>query len=69
FIVYWVLELIGATPFSHDVYGAGGLAGNKFADIKQLPPSLDAQYLFLDASYALRAFVGVGINYTAFFDG
>ncbi|WP_350609900.1 OmpW family outer membrane protein, partial [Pseudoalteromonas sp. 41-MNA-CIBAN-0057] len=58
----WVLELIAATPFSHDVEGTGGLAGNKIADIKHLPPSLVAQYHFLDSSYALRPFVGVGIN-------
>ncbi|MDC9513460.1 outer membrane beta-barrel protein [Pseudoalteromonas sp. CST5] len=64
----WVLELIAATPFSHDVNGAGGLAGNKIADIKQLPPSLVAQYHFLDTSYALRPFIGVGLNYTTFFD-
>lgn len=64
----WVLELIAATPFSHDVNGAGGLAGNKIADIKQLPPSLVAQYHFLDSSYALRPFIGLGINYTTFFD-
>ena len=64
----WVLELIAATPFSHDVNGADGLAGNKIADIKQLPPSLVAQYHFLDTSYALRPFIGVGINYTTFFD-
>ncbi|XQF92228.1 OmpW/AlkL family protein [Pseudoalteromonas espejiana] len=64
----WVLELIAATPFSHDVNGAGGLAGNKIADIKQLPPSLVAQYHFLDSSYVLRPFIGLGINYTTFFD-
>ncbi len=64
----WVVELIAATPFSHDVNGAGGLAGNKIADIKQLPPSLVAQYHFLDTSYALRPFIGVGLNYTTFFD-
>ena len=64
----WVLELIAATPFSHDVNGTGGLAGNKIANIKQLPPSLVAQYHFLDTSYALRPFIGVGINYTVFFD-
>ena len=63
-----VVELIAATPFSHDVNGAGGLAGNKIADIKQLPPSLVAQYHFLDTSYALRPFIGVGLNYTTFFD-
>jgi outer membrane protein len=64
----WVVELIAATPFSHDVNGAGGLAGNKIANIKQLPPSLVAQYHFLDSHYALRPFIGVGINYTLFFD-
>ncbi|WP_338365101.1 OmpW family outer membrane protein [uncultured Pseudoalteromonas sp.] len=64
----WVIELIAATPFSHDVNGAGGLAGNKIADIKQLPPSLLAQYHFLDTSYAFRPFIGLGINYTTFFD-
>ena len=35
---------------------------------KAAPPSLVAQYHFLDSSYALRPFVGVGINYTTFFD-
>ncbi|MBE0350126.1 MULTISPECIES: OmpW/AlkL family protein [Pseudoalteromonas] len=64
----WVLELVAATPFSHDVQGTGGLAGNKIADIKQLPPSLIAQYHFLDSTYKFRPFVGVGINYTTFFD-
>lgn len=64
----WTLELIAATPFSHDVEGTGGLAGNKIADIKHLPPSLVAQYHFLDSTYAIRPFVGVGINYTTFFD-
>ncbi|MGO2010663.1 MAG: OmpW/AlkL family protein [Pseudoalteromonas sp.] len=64
----WVLELVAATPFDHNVNGTGGLAGNKIADIKQLPPTLFAQYHFLDNSYAFRPFVGVGINYTVFFD-
>jgi outer membrane protein len=64
----WVIELIAATPFSHDVQGTGGLVGNKIADIKQLPPSLVAQYHFLGNSYAFRPFIGVGVNYTTFFD-
>lgn len=64
----WVLELVAATPFSHDIQGTGGLAGNKIADIKQLPPSLIAQYHFLDSTYKFRPFIGVGINYTTFFD-
>jgi len=64
----WVIELVAATPFSHDVQGAGGLAGNKIATIKHLPPTLLAQYHFLDSTYKLRPFVGVGLNYTTFFD-
>ncbi|KPH64699.1 hypothetical protein AMS58_11185 [Pseudoalteromonas porphyrae] len=64
----WVLELVAATPFSHDVDGTGGLAGNKIANIKHLPPSLIAQYHFLDSASAFRPFVGVGVNYTVFFD-
>jgi len=64
----WVLELVAATPFDHNVNGTGGLAGNKIADIKQLPPTLFAQYHFLDSSYSFRPFVGVGVNYTMFFD-
>lgn len=64
----WTLELVAATPFSHEVQGAGGLAGNKIADIKHLPPSLFAQYHFLDANAKFRPFVGVGVNYTVFFD-
>ncbi|WP_372759851.1 OmpW family protein [Pseudoalteromonas sp.] len=64
----WFLQLIAATPFSHDIHGAGGLAGNKIANIKHLPPSLVAQYHFLDSSSAFRPFIGVGVNYTTFFD-
>ena len=64
----WVLELVTATPFDHNVNGTGGLAGNKIADIKQLPPTLFAQYHFFDNSDAFRPFVGVGVNYTVFFD-
>ena len=64
----WVLELVAATPFSHDVQGAGGLAGNKIAKIKHLPPTFLAQYHFFDATYKFRPFVGVGVNYTVFFD-
>lgn len=64
----WVVELVAATPFDHNVNGTGGLAGNKIADIKQLPPTLFAQYHFLDSSYAFRPFIGVGVNYTLFFD-
>ena len=59
------LELLAASPFSHDVSLAGV---GKIAETKHLPPTLVAQYYFGDAKSALRPYVGVGINYTNFFD-
>lgn len=64
----WVVELVAATPFSHDINGAGGLNGVAIGKTKHLPPSLFAQYHFGDASSKLRPFIGAGVNYTVFFD-
>ncbi|PHI31312.1 outer membrane protein OmpW [Budvicia aquatica] len=58
------IELLGATPFKHDV-GVGGV-GN-IATVKQLPPSLMAQYYFGNAESQWRPYLGAGINYTTFF--
>ncbi|TMP35584.1 OmpW/AlkL family protein [Pseudoalteromonas rubra] len=63
-----VFELIAATPFSHTVEGAGGLAGNDIAKVKHLPPTLLAQYHFFAPNAKFRPFVGAGLNYTVFFD-
>lgn len=59
------VELLAATPFTHNV----GLqnVGN-LAQVSHLPPSLMAQYYFRDAKDKLRPYLGVGINYTMFFD-
>lgn len=59
------IELLAATPFSHDVSLKGV---GKIADTKQLPPTLVAQYYFGDAQSALRPYIGVGVNYTNFYD-
>ncbi len=69
------IELLAATPFSHEVgvkglnsaLGMTGLDG-KLADIKQLPPTLSAVYYPLDKNSAFQPYVGLGINYTIFFD-
>ena len=59
------VELLAASPFSHDV-SLGALG--KIADTKQLPPTLVAQYYFGDSQSSLRPYVGVGVNFTNFFD-
>ncbi|GGP58819.1 outer membrane protein OmpW [Shewanella saliphila] len=59
------IELLAATPFSHDV-SLGELG--KIAETKHLPPTLVAQYYFGDSQSALRPYVGVGVNFTNFFD-
>ncbi|QIR14930.1 outer membrane protein OmpW [Shewanella aestuarii] len=61
----WGLELLAATPFSHDV-SLGALG--KIAETKHLPPTLVAQYYFGNAQSKLRPYIGVGVNFTNFFD-
>ena len=63
----WVVELVAATPFSHDINGSGGLNGVAIGSAKHLPPSLFAQYHFGSADSQFRPFVGLGANYTIFF--
>ncbi|MGM7448103.1 UNVERIFIED_ORG: outer membrane protein [Idiomarina abyssalis] len=64
----WTLELVAATPFSHDITATGSLAGLKIGKTKHLPPTLLAQYHFDIDSEMFKPFVGIGVNYTAFFD-
>jgi outer membrane protein len=60
----WSLEVLAATPFSHDIE----LADVKLINAKQLPPSLTANYFFNDPNAVFQPYVGVGLNYTIFFD-
>lgn len=55
------VELLGATPFEHDVT-AGGV---KIGTTKQLPPTVTAQFYPLDNA-TFQPYVGAGINYTHF---
>ena len=63
------VELLAATPFSHEVgvKGLGGLDG-KLGDIKHLPPTLSLVYYPLASQSAFQPYVGAGINYTTFFE-
>ncbi|GLZ24401.1 outer membrane beta-barrel protein [Pseudomonas stutzeri] len=67
------IELLAATPFSHDV-GVKGMPGpyaglnGKLGSLKHLPPTLSVVYYPLDKTSAFQPYVGAGINYTWFFD-
>lgn len=65
----WTVELIAATPFSHDIEVEGSaIDGLDIGNTKHLPPTLLAQYHFdLDDSN-VDPFIGLGLNYTKFFD-
>ena len=56
------LELIAATT-KHDVSSFGADIGS----VKVLPPTLTLQYHFTDLG-AFKPYVGVGLNYTHFYD-
>lgn len=67
------IELLAATPFTHQVGVKGmpgafaGLNGN-LGEVKQLPPTLSALYYPMQSASAFQPYLGLGVNYTWFFD-
>ena len=64
------IELLAATPFSHSVgvKGVDPSLDGSLGDIKHLPPTLSAVYYPLETGSAFQPYVGLGLNYTWFFD-
>ncbi len=67
------IELLAATPFSHEVGVSGSPAGlsalnGKLGTLKHLPPTLSAIWYPMHSSSALQPYLGAGINFTWFFD-
>lgn len=62
------VELLAATPFSHTASVKG--LGDEFdaIDLKHLPPTLSVQYFPMASDSKFQPYVGVGLNYTIFFD-
>lgn len=58
------VEVLGATPFKHDVTAGGATA----ATTKHLPPTVSVQYYPLSGESVLQPYVGLGLNHTFFFD-
>ena len=64
------VELLAATPFSHTVSAKGleALNVDEVADVKHLPPTVSVQYFPMSSDSAFQPYVGIGLNYTIFFD-
>lgn len=61
------LELLAATPFTHDIVGKGDLEGVAVGETRHLPPTLSLQYHFGGKDGMFNPYVGIGVNYTLFF--
>ena len=71
----WSIELAGGIPPNTKTYGKGPATvgsvpfnGQEVATAKWFSPSLLAEYSFFDSSSAIRPYVGLGLNYTKFYD-
>lgn len=72
----WDVELALAAPPTHDIIlavnnsslpaGVQAFSGQVGARVRQVAPTVFANYKFLEKTSALRPFIGVGINYTKF---
>lgn len=58
------IEVLAALPFRHSIRSEGAEIGT----VKHLPPVVSLQYHF-DATPQFKPFVGVGVNFTGFWDG
>ncbi|TFW10601.1 hypothetical protein E4K72_00005 [Oxalobacteraceae bacterium OM1] len=63
------LDFVLGIPPRHDVKGRGTLAPfGTVAKVKQASPTVFVNYNFFDEGAKFRPFVGVGVNYTKFFN-
>jgi len=63
------VEVLAATPFSHDIVGDGVVAGaGKLGETKHLPPTVSVQFYPMASDSKFQPYIGAGLNYTTFFD-
>jgi outer membrane protein len=56
-------------PYEHEVVGAGALANvGKLGTVKQVSPTVFAQYRFAQAASVFRPYIGLGLTYAYFYD-
>jgi outer membrane protein len=55
-------------PYKHDIVGDGTIAGvGKIGTVKQVSPTVFAQYRFMEPKSPVRPYVGLGLTYTKFY--
>jgi outer membrane protein len=60
-------ELYIGLPYKHNIYGDGAIKGTgQIGTVESLPPTLYAQYRFLEAKSAFSPYIGLGITYAMF---
>ena len=65
----WNVEVLAATPFSHDInVNTNPLGLTKLGEVKHLPPTVTANYFFATPEADFQPYAGIGLNYTVFFD-
>ena len=62
------VEVLAATPFTHTVEGDGALDGVDVMETSHLPPTVSALFYPMGGDSAIQPYVGLGLNYTFFFD-
>ena len=72
---HWIVELAGGIPPKVKTYGKGPATvgsvpfnGQEVATAKWFSPSVLLDYKFLDPTTPVRPYVGIGFNYTRFYD-
>lgn len=60
-------ELVLGTPYKHNLIGAGSVAGvGTVGTVEALPPTIFAQYRFLEPKSSFRPYVSLGLTYVHF---
>lgn len=61
------VEAFGGLPYTHDLIGDGAVKGaGKIGSAQVLPPTIFAQYRFLEAKSRFRPYIGLGLSYGYF---
>ena len=59
----WAIEVLLATPFTHDIKGAGSISSlGKIGEVEMLPPTVNVQYHFMPQS-SIKPYLGAGLTY------